>query len=61
MKYWALKTRESWNRQVVKDHWDSFKDKCVIAIGWEKTDVAPDRASKDELMVLDNVRSLYLD
>ena len=50
MKYWALKTRESWNRQDFTDHWNDFKTESVIAIGWEKADVSPDRASKDELI-----------
>jgi len=50
MKYWVLKTRETWNRQDFTDHWKSFIAESVIAIGWEKIDVAPDRASKDELI-----------
>jgi len=50
MKYWALKTRETWNRQDFTDHWKDFIAENVIAIGWEKIDVAPDRASKDELI-----------
>jgi len=50
MKYWVLKTREDWNRQEFKDHWDNFKDEGVIAIGWEKIDVSPDKASKDEIV-----------
>jgi len=49
MKYWALKTRESWNRQDFTDHWNDFKTESVIAIGWEKADVSPDKASLDEI------------
>ncbi|MBA7691720.1 hypothetical protein ES703_100271 [subsurface metagenome] len=51
MKYWALKTRESWSRQDFTDHWNDFKTESVIAIGWEKADVSPDKASLDEIAV----------
>jgi len=50
MKYWVLKTRETWNRQGFTDHWDDFMAESVIAIGWEKIDVAPDKASMDEIV-----------
>ena len=49
MKHWALKTRESWNRQEFEDHWNNFKDEGFIAIGWEKADVSPDKASLDKI------------
>jgi len=46
MKYWALKTKEDLgNRRDFEEHWDNFKVNKVIAIGWERIDVTPDRVS----------------
>ena len=51
MGYWVLKTRASQsNRQDFTPYWDRFVAECVIAIGWEKLDVAPDKASEDEII-----------
>ncbi len=45
-KYWALKTKEDLgDRRTFEDQWDKFKVNKVIAIGWERIRVAPDKAS----------------
>ncbi len=50
MAYWALKTRASdENRTKFEEKWDKFVSECVIAIGWEKIDVSPDKVDDNEL------------
>ena len=49
MKYWALKTREDRNPRHSAEHWEDFLAERLIAIGWEKIGVSPDRASLDEI------------
>ena len=51
MAYWALKTRESKNNRqdMSEDHWKDFVENNVIAIGWEKLRISPDKASRNDL------------
>jgi len=50
-KYWALKTRRSQDdrRDMSDDKWKKFIDERVIAIGWEKIGVSPNKVNDAEL------------